>query len=621
MSWYHHSRDPRYKKPFGAVKTGETVSIRLDGDAGRQPQLLLDMPGWRVSVPMEWDGTCYRASFSAPAYPCRMGYGFRLDSGRFFGAESGMAFVSDTPALYGLTVYDGAFQTPAWFRNAVCYQIFPDRFFCSYRARFLRAAAEKRASGRTVFVHENWNESPYFQPHGGARDYVPDDYFGGDLNGIREKLPYLSELGITCIYLNPIFEAHSNHRYNTADYLTVDPLLGTNADFTSLCETAKEYGIRIPEDISIIGCDDHLLSSYMTPGLTTIECWWNFETLPNVEELTPSYVDFVQGEHGVLRTWLDRGASGWRLDVADELPDPFIRGIRSTIKTHDPDAVLIGEVWDNCATKCGPDGRRGYVNGDALDAPMNYPFRDPTIEFLNGRMDAYAYADSQNRLLADYPKPFYDACLNLLGTHDTERVRTALCGIANARTLSRAQQVAYVPDEATLAIAKSRVLAGFALMMTLPGVPCIYYGDEVGMTGMIDPLNRGPFPWDGGDAAMRESIRALIGMHKSSDAVRNGGVRIAAIGVRTLAVVRDSEAETLILLVNTGDKPNRAVLYPALFLEGPDVEKPLSLTGVYRTADGTEISARDTLSVTVPANSALILRKNGSVTEKSQIDG
>ena len=351
------------------------------------------------------------------------------------------------------------------------------------------------------------------------------------------------------------------------------------------------------------------------------ECWWDFETLPNVEELTPSYVDFIQGEHGVLRTWLDRGASGWRLDVADELPDPFIRGIRKTIKAHDPEAVLIGEVWDNCATKCGPDGRRGYVNGDALDAPMNYPFREPTIEFLNGRMDAYAYADSQNRLLADYPKPFYDACLNLLGTHDTERVRTALCGIPDARTLTRAQQIAYVPDEATLARAKSRVLAGYALMMTLPGVPCVYYGDEVGMTGMSDPLNRGPFPWDGGDASMRETVRALIAVHRESDAIRNGGVRIAAVGRQMLAVVRDSEAETLILLVNAGDQKVRTSVYPALFTEGPDAGKPLSLAGRYRATDGTVYTARDTLSASVPANGALLLRKIEHVTEKSQIDG
>ncbi len=632
MSWYHHSRDPRYKTPFGAVKTGETVFLRLDGDANRHPQLLVDMPGMRFSVPMDWDGTCYRVRFTAPAYPCRMGYGFRLDDGRFFGAQSGEAVTSDVPVLFGLTVYDGAFTTPEWFRNSVCYQIFPDRFYCSDFERFRKRAADYRATGRSIFVHENWNEPPYDAPHGGARDYIPDDYFGGDLNGIREKLPYLASLGITSLYLNPIFEAHSNHRYNTADYKNVDPLLGTNADFTALAEAAKQYGIRIILDgvFSHTGDDSIYFDRYHrynTHGAceskespyyswyrfydwpTRYECWWNFETLPNVEETEPHYTAFIQGEDGVLETWLKRGASGWRLDVADELPDSFIRGIRKTIKAYDSDALLLGEVWDNCATKLGPEGRRGYVNGDELDAAMNYPFRDPTVEFLNGRMDAFSYADRLNVLLADYPRPFLDACLNLLGSHDTERIKTALCGIPNVRTLTRAQQRAYKPDAGTLEKAKARVLVATALQMVLPGVPCIFAGDEVGVLGMIDPLNRVTFPWDGGDLDQREHIRNFIALHKESEAIRSGGIRIAAIGRNALCVIRDSERETLILLVNAGDMPCRMSIYPALFREGPDANKPFSFAGVYHDAEGNAVTARNTLSCTLPPVSARIFRK------------
>ena len=631
MSWYYHSRDPRCKQPFGAVKTGETVTLRLEGDAGRTPQLLLDMPGRQFSVPMEWDGSCYRASFTAPAYPCRMGYGFRLDDGRFFGAQSGEAHDSDTPQLYGLTVYDGAFQTPEWFRHAVCYQIFPDRFYCSDRARFLRAAADYRAAGRPIFVHDDWNERPYDQPHGEAKEYAPDDYFGGDLNGIREKLPYLASLGITCLYLNPIFEAHSNHRYNTADYKNVDPLLGTNEDFTALANAAKDYGIRIILDgvFSHTGDDSIYFDRYgryHTNGAceskdssyypwyrfyewpTRYECWWSFETLPNVEETEPHYTEFIQGRDGVLETWLKRGASGWRLDVADELPDSFIRGVRKTIKQYDPDAVLLGEVWDNCATKFGPEGRRGYVNGDELDAAMNYPFRDPTVAFLNRGIDAYAYADALNTLIEDYPKAFLDACLNLLGSHDTERIKTALCGIGNVRALSREEQRAYCPDEATAARAKARVLAATALQMVLPGVPCIFAGDEVGVMGMIDPLNRVTFPWDGGDTDQRERIRSLIALHAKSEAIRIGSIRIAAVGREVICVIRESEAERLILLVNAGDAPCRTTLYPALFREGPDAKRHLSLAGEYRDADGGRYTARDTLSCTVPPVSALILK-------------
>ncbi len=632
MNWYYHSRDPHYKTPFGAVRTNETVSFRIDGTPSAMVELLLYLPEGPKTVPMDWDGTSYRASFIAPKTPCRMGYGFRID-GRYFGADSGEARFSDTPLTYGLTVYDGTFTTPEWFRHAVVYQIFPDRFFCDDRERFLNAAADYRATGRPIFTHASWDEEPYYKPHGGAKEYVPDDYFGGSLSGITEKLPYIASLGVTCIYLNPIFAAHSNHRYNTADYRSIDPLLGTEADFSALCEAAKALGIRIVLDgvFSHTGDDSIYFDRYdryKTHGACeskdspyypwyrfydwpdTYECWWNFETLPDVEETEPSYVEFIQGENGVLRKWLSLGASGWRLDVADELPDSFIRGIRRSIKGLDPDAVLIGEVWDNCATKFGPEGRRGYVNGDELDAPMNYRFREPAVEFLNGREDAYWFAETQNRLLEDYPKPFMDACLNLLGSHDTERVRTALCGIPDARTLSRKQQLAYHPDTAVLARASKRLLLGYALMAVLPGVPCIYYGDEAGMTGMSDPLNRGTFPWGREKTTLTEQVRELMKLHNGSDAIINGGTRIAAVGKQTVCVVRRSAKETLILLANASDTQVRTVLFPGLFREGPDAGEPLDLSGTYVSEDGEVVTARSSLTLTVPANGYQILRKS-----------
>ena len=328
-----------------------------------------------------------------------------------------------------------------------------------------------------------------------------------------------------------------------------------------------------------------------------------------MEETEPSYGAFIQGEGGVLKSWLSMGASGWRLDVADELPDSFIRGVRSSIKETDPDALLLGEVWDDCATKFGPEGRRGYVNGDELDGAMNYPLREALIDFLNERIDAYACADALNRLLENYPKPFYDACLNLLGSHDTERIRTALTGIPDARTLTREQQLSHHPDAATLERAKRRVLCGTALLMALPGVPCIYYGDEVGMTGMCDPLNRGTFPWGNGDTAFTEQMHACIAMRRESEAFQTGGVRIAAVGKRTLAVIRDTERETRILLVNSDDNPVRAILYPALFCEGPDAEKPLAFAGAYRTETGGTVEARASMSVMVPGTGVVLLKK------------
>ncbi|MBQ6236236.1 MAG: tRNA (adenosine(37)-N6)-dimethylallyltransferase MiaA [Clostridia bacterium] len=561
-------------------------------------------------------------------------------------------FVGGTP-LYLKTALFGVFEAPGadreyreelaelerregpgtlWSKLREVDPVACERIHANDAKRLIRALEVYRATGRPIFTHASWNEAPYYTPHGGAKEYAPDDYFGGDLNGITEKLPYIASLGVTCIYLNPIFTAHSNHRYNTADYRSIDPLLGTEDDFKALCDAAKVLGIRIVLDgvFSHTGDDSIYFDRYGRYKMhgaceskdspyypwyrfhdypNTYECWWNFETLPDVEETEPSYTEFIQGENGVLRKWLALGASGWRLDVADELPDSFIRGVRRSIKSFDSDAVLIGEVWDNCATKIGPEGRRGYVNGDELDAPMNYQFREPAIEFLNGRRDAYWFAETQNRLLEDYPKPFMDACLNLLGSHDTERVRTALTGIPDARTLTRKQQLAHHPDAAALAHASKRLILGYALMAALPGVPCIYYGDEAGMTGMSDPLNRGTFPWGREKTALTEQVRALMKLHNGSDAIKNGSTRIAAVGKQTVAVIRRSERETLILLANASDAAVRTVLFAGLFREGPDANEPLNLSGTYRSEGGEVVTARSSLTLTVPANGYKLLRK------------
>ena len=558
MNWYYHSRDPRHKSPFGAVRTNETVSFRVDGVPSAMAELLLYLPDGPKTVPMEWDGASYRASFTAPNTPCRMGYGFRID-GRYFGAESGEARFSDAPQTYGLTVYDGAFETPEWFRHAVVYQIFPDRFFCADRKRFLNAAADYRAAGRPIFTHASWDEKPFYLPHGGAKEYVPDDYFGGDLSGIREKLPYIASLGVTCIYLNPIFAAHSNHRYNTADYLSIDPLLGTNADFTALCEAAKAFGIRIVLDgvFSHTGDDSVYFDRYhryKTHGAceskdspyypwyrfyeypNTYECWWNFDTLPDVEENEPSYTEFIQGENGVLKTWLKNGASGWRLDVADELPDSFIRGVRRSIKSFDPDAVLIGEVWEDPTNKVAYGEMRCYCQGDTLDSVMNYPLRTAVLDFVHGRMDAYALRDFLIGQQMNYPKPLYYSLMNLLGSHDVPRLKNSLAVPQDLRALSRAEQllIDFTPADLRRAVTLEKLCA--VLQFSLPGVPSIYYGDEQGMEGVGDPFNRLPFRE--GDGELFAHYAKLCALRASAPALSTGEAKFYAESGDVLVVLR-----------------------------------------------------------------------------------
>ena len=298
---------------------------------------------------------------------------------------------------------------------------------------------------------EKKDGEPYFWPNEQEDGYLNRDYFGGDFEGIRQKLPYLANLGVTCIYLNPIFEAHSNHRYNTADYLKPDPLLGTAEEFTRLCAEAKERGIRIILDgvFSHTGSDSLYFNRegrYGPGGAyrdrnspyrswydfdSGYNCgyrsWWGFESLPEVQEDDPSYVNFICGKGGVIDTWLNRGASGFRLDVADELPDEFIEKIRAAVKSHGNDKLLIGEVWEDATTKEAFGRRRTYLRGHGLDTTMNYPFRNLTIDFVRGA-DAAAVADGLMDIVENYPKPAVDCLMNFLSTHDTERAMTAISG-------------------------------------------------------------------------------------------------------------------------------------------------------------------------------------------------
>lgn len=636
MELYHHSRNLLYRNPQGAVPCKTAITLRLDirRDVTAQVAVLVHHANGSYLVPMERKQTYAEAIVTVEGQPQRMQYCFRIQQGetiRYYGAESGEGRLTEQPIFYGITVFDGAFETPEWFRHAVCYQIFPDRFFRSSKETFLERAESYQKSGRPMFVHESWEEEPLYEAHGGMEDYNPDDYFGGDLNGIREKLPYLKDLGIDCIYLNPIFSAHSNHRYNTADYRTIDSLLGTNEDFDALAEEANRLGIRLILDgvFSHTGDDSIYFDRYHRYGTgactgvdspyypwyrfteypASYECWWGFGTLPNVEELTESYVEFIQGQDGILKHWLRHGASGWRLDVADELPDAFIRGIRRSIKEQDPDAVLMGEVWDNCATKVGPEGRRAYVNGDLLDSAMNYPFRDATLAFLRGHIDAYDYAGWLQTIREDYPKPFFDACLNLLDSHDTGRTITMLTNCPPPKSMTRSEQVAFVPTEEALERAKRLFLTATALQMTLPGVPCIYYGNELGLEGMRDPFNRRTMPWGRGDERLFPEIQKLVKMRKETRALSDGKLRMGAIGKDQFAVIRYTEDETVILLVNRSDADRTAVLYPGQLYEGADGNTPVPFAGTYADQNGRTVSANTCIVATVPKNGYLLLTR------------
>ena len=433
-----------------------------------------------------------------------------------------------------ITVYDPDFTTPDWCMGGVMYQIFPDRFFAS--------GSPKEGVPPDRYRYDSWGGQPAYE-QGESGRVLGNDYFGGDLRGMMQKLDYLAGLGVTCLYLNPIFEAHSNHRYNTADYERIDPLLGSEEDFTALCAACHARGMKVILDgvFSHTGSDSRYFNArgrYPGPGAAQspdspytpwyafshypddYQAWWGVPTLPEVREEEPSFLEYITGEHGIARRWLRLGADGWRLDVADELPDGFLDALRSAVKAEKPDAVVLGEVWEDASNKVSYGGRRRYLLGNQLDSVMNYPWREAVLSFVRGG-DAGNLEAAIRQIRSHYPPPAVHCLMNHLGTHDTARLITELAGEeANGRP--RSWQSTARMDAPSLSRGRRRVRMASALQYTLPGIPCLYYGDEIGMEGYGDPFNRAPYDWRGGDRELREWYRLLGRLRRQCPALKDG---------------------------------------------------------------------------------------------------
>ncbi len=419
------------------------------------------------------------------------------------GEELKPAYDSYVP--FQLTVYKKDFTTPQWLKSGVMYQIFPDRFFSVGRAC---------APDRGRRLHEGWFEEPDYDND--PMKITNSDFFGGNLRGITEKLPYLASLGVTVIYLNPIFESYSNHRYDTGDYDRIDPMLGTDADFSELCGKAREKGIRIILDgvFSHTGADSRYFNkfgNYPEPGAYQSKnskyfswyefqrypdrytCWWGVWSLPCINETDPGFLEYITGQNGIARKYIRLGASGWRLDVADELPDGFLDAFRKAVKEENPDAAVIGEVWEDASNKISYSRRRRYLLGDQLDSVMNYPFRQAVLDFA-GNGDSRLFKDRVTSICEHYPSCVLQGLMNMLSTHDTPRAMTVLAGEPWAGKDRRWQHDTGIPPE-KFGWGIRLLKFASALQYTLPGIPSLYYGDEAGMQGYGDPFNRCTFPW------------------------------------------------------------------------------------------------------------------------------
>ena len=591
---FHNSIEKRFRTPFGAVPCGTDVrlSIRVPDPAVRARLRLWVKNAERI-VEGRRAGQYYEFVIHA-ADTGLIWYYFLLETPagqRYYGGRSGVGAVYDyPPPAYQITVYDPAFETPAWFRSGLAYQVFSDRFHRSGTDGGLRRAEYHRSLGRNVFLHEDWDEPVLYAPLPGKRDYDPCDFYGGDLRGIIEKIPYLQELGITCLYLNPIFESPSNHRYNTSDYLNIDPILGDEEDLKALVAAARDAGIRIILDgvFSHTGDDSRYFDRYgRYPGPGAYEskespyfewydfrawpdsyrCWWGFPTLPEVDELTPSYMEFIAK---VLDHYAALGLTSWRLDVADELPDAFIAFLRAHLKALDPEALLLGEVWEDASNKEGFGARRNYVDGAELDSVMNYPLRDALCDFFLYRTDANGLAARLFTLRENYPKPFYEACLNLLGSHDTPRIATVLGGAPHHEALTREEQANFRLNPDAAARGKARLALAQMLLFSHPGVPCTYYGDEIGMFGMADPFCREPYPWGKEDLAQRAQYCSIAAARRASKPLAEGACCFAALTQDVFAILRTQGEESALTLVNRSEQAVRVSVTAEAFHSGPD---------------------------------------------------
>ncbi len=549
---YFNSKDCNYKKPFGAIEKNRDLflRIRVAGDRSVSSAFLYLVKDENGSVLKIVGKQAFHNSEEVYEFTLRID-----ETGLYFYYFEAIyeeGTTEQTPGLQ-LTVYSPDYTTPQWLKSGVMYQIFPDRFASSpdYTAP---------PQNKNYILREDWGGIPNDQPDENGI-IQNNDFFGGNLRGIMEKLEYLSDLGITVIYLNPIFEAYSNHRYDTADYKKIDPLLGTEEDFIQLCKAAKEKGIRIILDgvfnhtgsdsvyfnkngrYPEIGAYQSMDSPYskwyrFIEFPEKYESWWGIDTLPEVNEAEPTFLDYIiRSDDSVIKHWIRCGASGFRLDVADELPDEFLEMLRHTVKEIDPDAVIIGEVWEDASNKIAYGQRRKYLLGCQLDSVMNYPLKEALIDFLTLSRDGVKLAETVNGLWENYPKPVFKALMNILGTHDTQRILTVLS--ENSRDEDYTRQ---------------RLFLAMLILSFMPGIPCIYYGDEIGMQGGKDPANRKCFVPEHGDPLILRFYRRLFAFRRRIEELEDYEFQPRSEEGSFYSFSREGKNGRLIIAANSGSQ-------------------------------------------------------------------
>ena len=467
---------------------------------------------------------------------------------------------------YRLLVYSADFTTPSWFYGGVMYHIFVDRFCKSGKV------AQQR---KDALYAPDWN-GPITQYGAYPGVHVQNnEFFGGDLWGIIEKLPYLHGLGVTVLYLSPIFEAYSNHKYDTGDYHTVDAQFGGREALDALIRQAKKYGIRIILDgvFNHTG-DDSLyfdrygnyegIGAFGNPASpyrgwyyfgetdTEYDCWWGIKILPKLNHNTSACRDFFTGKDGVGAQYVSAGIGGWRLDVADELSDAFLDTFRRSVKKANADAIIIGEVWENAADKIAYGKRRRYLRGAQLDSVMNYPFRQGVLAFiLEG--SGTVLAEILTEIYSSYPKYVCDCLMNILGTHDTERILSVLgdnAGLSQDNTLLATYKMESGARQRGMRLLR---LASI-IQYTVYGIPSVFYGDEAGIEGGHDPFCRRPYPWGREEKELQEHYR-LLGSIRRHPVFSTGDFQILEGSRDYICYTRSLKEARIYVAVNLSNTP------------------------------------------------------------------
>lgn len=566
-----NSRKIECKSPYGAVKCGEKLSLHFPiASWVSVDKMYVFIRLGDVSTPVEMrfekseNGfSVYTADYvfdAAGIYYYRFEMRNR-DGVWYYGrGENGESVCGENLPEWQLTVYKSSYKTPDFAKGNIIYHIFVDRF--------------NRADGvktkRKYRLHESFSESPEVVSADGK--YYADDFFGGNFNGIREKLDYLEELGVGIIYLSPIFKAYSNHRYDTGDYLKVDELLGTEDDFKRLLDAAHEKGMKIILDgvFNHSGADSlyfnkfgtyDSLGAYQSKSSPYYDwyyfkkfpdeyaCWWGCDNVPDLNKSNKDYRALVFGKNGVVEKWQKLGADGWRLDVVDELPIDFVNLLIKKIKSVNKDALVIGEVWEDASTKVSYGELRPYLLGDQLDGTMNYPFMNAIIAYVRDGDEKF-FKDTVQSILENYPKETVYCLMNSLGTHDTVRIINALSDV-RAHGWSKTHKLGYKLPDSEYEKAKKKLYLASVLQFTLPGIPSIFYGDEAGLQGFDDPINRRPYPWGSEDKEILAHYKKLGRIRRENRAVFSGGFNMRDEN-ELVAYERADGDDEILIAVNAG---------------------------------------------------------------------